>query len=284
MLSEAIVTLCCALPKGEDAHKDADVVTDVADRASHHHRDPPCRTRFCTLAHRAHAHAHTRPRLSAAAAPRASNRARACGSRSPWGPPPSLPSAQRSNASGSAVVAPSAALASSTQCFGWRQARARYVSQDGTGEASACPDRARYAAATRRDKSECICKALPKGPPTGHDKALRRDAIKGERIYKALAKAPPPTGNGAVPRRNATNGERTCKVLPKRPRPYMPWHRDASQVRGAAKLMTGTTKILTETTRLDEPNDGVRRRKRRNKSRKFVYFNCRKRHLSLRSS
>ena len=43
----------------------------------------------------------------------------------------------------------------------------------------------------------------------------------------------------------------------------------------SSKLMTGTTKILTETTRLDEPNDGVRRRRRRrSKSRKFVYFNC----------
>ena len=56
---------------------------------------------------------------------------------------------------------------------------------------------------------------------------------------------------------------------------------DASQVHGSAKLMTGTTKSLMET-RLDEPNDGVRRRKRRRKkSRKLVYFNCRNRHLSL---
>jgi hypothetical protein len=67
MLLEAIAP-CCTLPKDEDAHKDADV-TDAADRASHHHRDPPCRTRICTLAHRAQAHAHTRPCPSAAAAP-----------------------------------------------------------------------------------------------------------------------------------------------------------------------------------------------------------------------
>jgi hypothetical protein len=78
------------------------------------------------------------------------------------------------------------------------------VSQDGTGEASACPDRARYAAAMRRDKTECTCKALLKGPPTGHDMALRRDAMKDERIYKALAKAPHPPDREPTRCRDAT--------------------------------------------------------------------------------
>ena len=46
----------------------------------------------------------------------------------------------------------------------------------------------------RRDATKACAHArhLPKGPPTGHDKALRRDAIQGERIYKALAIAPRP--------------------------------------------------------------------------------------------
>jgi hypothetical protein len=48
--------------------------------------------------------------------------------------------------------------------------------------------------------------------------------------------------------------------------------------------MTGTTKNLTKTG-LDEPNDSMHRRKpRRRESGKLVYFNCRKRHLNLRSS
>ena len=74
MLSEAIVP-CYALPKDDGAYKDANVVTDAADCASHHHKDTPCRTRICTPAHRTHAHAHTRPHPSTAAVLQASNRA-----------------------------------------------------------------------------------------------------------------------------------------------------------------------------------------------------------------
>jgi hypothetical protein len=140
---------------------------------------------------------------------------------------------------------------------------------------------------------------------TRHDKALRCDATKGECIYNALMKGPP-TGNDAVPRRKATNGEHTCKALPKRvPTVHaMATRCDAEldEIKKEDELYANRHSCFEEWTSMqqqldalfaercepsarfcnwyfenlngDEPNDVVcRRKRRRKKSRMFVYFN-----------
>jgi hypothetical protein len=188
------ITPCCTLPKGVDARDNADVVTDGADHGSPSSSSSPMSH---PLAHRTHAHAQSCRCVAAASS-----------TRSPTGMSALVPlrahthfcpPAQCSHASGSAAVAPSATLASSTLAVLLAEAGASAVwcCKTAQGRASAYAsaatmalNRAQYDAATRRDKRRAHARCAAEKPPTGHNTASRLDAAGGEHTRKAL-----PTGH-----------------------------------------------------------------------------------------